>query len=349
MRGLVPAWVIVSAFHQDAAGLPGDEYGGGRRRGGGGGSIIVAEPAPPPPAAWVQTNPLKKLAPLPKVHHSWALPLAYLNNSDPSYIDGVVYDYVRISGSCPIPLVHDSYVEVMAKSCVAICKATAAARKKAGLPAAVITANYSPWEKIGHDPTVVGAAEKAELAGYQLLLTSLHKWVKPLTGVVGAVLLDQEAFSIVCPGHPGCDALTRKNDLIYNLTRSIFANVRIEQYDRGAVASTDRWNHYCGDAETCNVKNAFDRPYHYTLKDQGSSFGVSLYQLPEIWHQRTLYRQTVSFAQQKHNTSGQTKSVTPWLSLGAGYRRFPNFTSPHLVDYAYSLDWDYDRVYSWQV
>ena len=42
-------------------------------------------------------------------------------------------------------------------------------------------------------------------------------------------------------------------------------------------------------------------------------------------------------------------SVTPWLSLGAGYRRNANFTKPHLVEYGYSMAWDYERVYSWQV
>ena len=302
----------------------------------------------PPPPVWVQTNPLKDLAPLPKVHHSWGLPSRYLNTSDPAYIDGLLHDYVRITGSCSIPLVADGYVEVMARSCVAICEATAAARKAAGLPRAVISALYSPWERIGSDPTVTGAAEQAELAAYRQLLTGLHKWVGGDPAVVGAVLLDQEAFSLVCPGNSGCDALTRKNDLIFNLTRSIFPGVRIEMYDRGAVSSTDRWDHFCGEATGCSVPDAYDRPYHYTLQELGSSFGASLYQLPEIWHQRTLFRQTVAAAQ-RHNTSGQTMSVTPWLSLGAGYRRNANFTKPHLVEYEYSMAWDYERVYSWQV
>ena len=51
-------------------------------------------------------------------------------------------------------------------------------------------------------------------------------------------------------------------------------------YDRGAVSSTDRWDHFCGEATGCSVPNAYDRPYHYTLQEQGSSFGASLYQLP---------------------------------------------------------------------
>mgnify|MGYP001357340233 CR=1 FL=1 len=181
----------------------------------------------PPPPVWVQTNPLKDLAPLPKVHHSWGLPSQYLNTSDPAYIDGLLHDYVRITGSCSIPLVADGYVEVMARSCVAICEATAAARKAAGLPRAVISALYSPWERIGSDPTVTGAAEQAELAAYRQLLTGLHKWVGGDPAAVGAVLLDQEAFSLVCPGHSGCDALTRKNDLIFNLTRAIFPGLQL--------------------------------------------------------------------------------------------------------------------------
>eukprot|EP00666_Eupelagonemidae_sp_cell4sb_P002466 gene2466-13446_t len=85
--------------------------------------LPAAAAAPLVFAGYVRSNPLKDLAPLPKVHHSWPLPFAYLNNSDPGYLDGVVHDYVRITGSCPISLVADSRVGTAAVSCARICKA----------------------------------------------------------------------------------------------------------------------------------------------------------------------------------------------------------------------------------
>ena len=73
---------------------------------------------------------------------------------------------------------------------------------------------------------------------------------------------------------------------------------------------------------------------------------------------RATYKATVTFAQERHNATGQTRSVTPWISLGAGYRRLANFTwgwgpggpkqEVDLVTDEFSMAWDFDRVYSWQ-
>ena len=78
------------------------------------------------PDVLVRMNPLKGLAPLQKPHHSWGLPNYYLNSSS-TFVDGVVYDYVRITGSCSINLIDVTAFAV--ESCVMICKAVAAARK----------------------------------------------------------------------------------------------------------------------------------------------------------------------------------------------------------------------------
>eukprot|EP01050_Picozoa_sp_SAG11_P031044 SAG11_NODE_9457_length_910_cov_0.834772_1_plen_147_part_01 len=108
------------------------------------------------PAVLVRTNPLKELEPLQKTHHSWGLPNIYLNSSA-GLAGGVVYDYVRITGSCPINLVDAT--EFAVQSCVKICHATAAARDKAGVAAPSIAVNWSPWCEHfpGNDPTVTGA------------------------------------------------------------------------------------------------------------------------------------------------------------------------------------------------
>ena len=63
-----------------------------------------------------------------------------------------------------------------------------------------------------------------------------------------------------------------------------------------------------------------------SLKERGDSFTVSLYCLPEIWRMRQTFAHTVASAQQNYNESGQTRSVNPWISLGAGYHPTANRT-----------------------
>jgi hypothetical protein len=90
------------------------------------------------------------------------------------------------------------------------------------------------------------------------------------------------------------DAVTRKADLITNLTLSIFPSVRIELYNRGSKSRTDSWIRYCQPhnesaphsvPNPCNVTEdrIWARSSRYTLDERGDSFGVSLYRLPEIW------------------------------------------------------------------
>ena len=51
---------------------------------------------PARPAANTAMNPLKGLAELPKVHHSWPIPAQYINAT--AY-DGIIVDYARVTGS----------------------------------------------------------------------------------------------------------------------------------------------------------------------------------------------------------------------------------------------------------
>ena len=87
----------------------------------------------------------------------------------------------------------------------------------------------------------------------------------------------------------------------------------------------------------------------YTLDEQGESLAISVYTVPEIWEMRATMAQTVALARTR-NASGQLRGgVTPWISLGAGYRRVANHSAVLDSSYAYSMQWDFDRVYSWQI
>eukprot|EP01043_Picozoa_sp_COSAG02_P011526 COSAG02_NODE_424_length_22575_cov_79.088361_22_plen_501_part_00 len=290
--------------------------------------------------AVVTANPLKNLSELPKTHYSWPIPAQYLASSAPYFIDGLMHDYVRITGACSLTLdvstggLNHSALRV----CAEICEAVAPVRLAAQLPAPTINVNYSPWYKHfpGTDPTVGGAAEQAELASYAAVLAEL-KALLPTVGLgkttLGAVLLDSEKFKYTSSSSPAYrQALTRKHDLIWNATRAAFPSVRIELYDRGAVSKWDT-------TPTWTVS-----PY-YTLEERGESLSLSLYTVPEIWNMRSSMNHTVALAESaRGNLSGTTKSVTPWISLGAGNRRLPKLDGT-----MYDLCWDYDRVYSWQM
>jgi hypothetical protein len=284
--------------------------------------------------ALVRSNPLRGLKELQKVHHSWPIPADYLGSSDPAFAGGLMHDYVRISGACSLSL--EELNRTLLNSCAEICDAVAHTRT--GAPP-TITVNYSPWyhKFPSKDPTVTGPPEAAELAELRTQLMNLKSWL-PAAGSgstqLGAVLFDSEKFHYST--HDSATyraALTRKHDLIWNLTRQVFPGVRIELYDRGAV---EKWDTDPG----WTVNTA------YTLEEQGESLGVSLYTLPEIWNMRGRMNHTVALAQSAAgNRSGTTRSVTPWLSFGAGYRRQANASRP----IKYDLCWDPGRVYSWQL
>ena len=286
------------------------------------------------PPVYMHANPLKDLRPLQKTHHSWGIDNYYLNDSSTSFLDGLMHDYVRITGSCSIALI-DANPRIV-QTCVAICKAVAAERHAAGVPAPVIAINWSPWYEYfpGNDPTVTGGAEAKEMAYYNELLAEMKEWLGAENlPLLGAVLIDEEKFDGVGT-EAYCAATTRKADLIYNATKAVFPNARYEMYNRGAVTASDRYNHFTLDRENANITadQLWSRAFRYTLKEQGDSFTVSLYRLPEIWNMRGIMTHTVALAKQ-HNQTGtgqQTLSVNPWISLGAGYHRTANRTGKNV-------------------
>lgn len=75
---------------------------------------------------------------------------------------------------------------------------------------------------------------------------------------------------------------------------------------------------------------------HFDYAEPGDGFSVALYRVPEIETTREQFRRTVANA-------GLGREVTPFVALGAGYRR----TTRSMGDF--DKAWDYDPIYSWQL
>ena len=185
----------------------------------------------------ISANPLRGLQPLPKYHHAWPPDPIYLANGSAGFMDGLLHDYVRITGSCNLPLnSQPAVLRARVDVCVQICTAVAANRSRDAPP--VLAVQWSPWFHAfpSADPTVRGSAEQAELALYGSLLSNLSSRLAATPVQLGAVLLDSEKFSFNENSSAVYTAeLTRKHDLVYNLTRSYFPAARIEMYDRGGM------------------------------------------------------------------------------------------------------------------
>jgi hypothetical protein len=298
------------------------------------GSIVLAMPS----LGSISSNPLKDLPALPKVHYSWPIP-SYFLRADPTFLDGLMHDFVRVTGTCAPPSISETLNRSAFEACAAICAAVAPVRAQAGLSPPTITLQYDPWQT-SHFPSkdvlVTGAAEQAELEFYHAQLTRVHTWLANSSIQVSAVLLDSEKFHLGWPpvgtNETYRRALTRKHDLMYNTTRAVYPRVAIEMYNRGAVVKWDEFAAVWGQDQA------------YTLEELGESFAVSLYTVPEIWSMREQMNHTIANAK-AHNASGRVTAVNPWVALGCGYHRLANVSQPVFFDFAY----DYDRVYSWQM
>ena len=120
-------------------------------------------------------------------------------------------------------------------------------------------------------------------------------------------------------------AMTDKYDAVYDVVESIFPNARIEWYARGAIHP---------DSDPTGWK---ERPY-FNLDEKGKSFSCSLYRVPEIGYTRETFRRTYENAKVKG-----IAQVTPWIALASGFRR------ETIRYHAFSNDWNYDLIYSWQL
>ena len=80
----------------------------------------------------------------------------------------------------------------------------------------------------------------------------------------------------------------------------------------------------------------------YTLDERGDSLAISMYTVPEIWQMRAEMVETAALAHKRNATGQLSGGITPWISLGAGYRRVANHSLE--TSYIYDMQWDFDRV-----
>lgn len=265
---------------------------------------------------------LRELEPLQKVHYSWPLPFTTLS-------DELLHEYVRLTHAASLS--GEWFKPEQVDRSVAACKKVNATDPEIR---ASIAVNYSPWHRrFGKElpPTDKGPTHQAELDHLRTRMELFRDQLETANReydadvVVTAILFDSERFRTAADDPEWNDAITEKHDAVYDVVRSIFPNARVEWYARGAIrpgASATGWS----------------QTRYFTLDEKGESFGCSLYRVPEIGYTRETYRRTAQNAE-KH----EIEEVTPWIALASGYRRQPD------KFHEWSLDWDYDLIYSWQL
>ena len=315
---------------------------------------VAAAPLPPLPTGRRQqddlaaaANPLAGVPALPKVHHSW--PLA-VNFTDPA-MRPVLEDYARITHAVAAGALFWTPTQAVMDVAVEICAKTGA----------VLEFEYSPW---GEDaspyprsalPMYTGPEEAAEIALFtrrcqatkQLIVAANAKFGTNIS--IGALLLDQERWCADCYAYLNVTnvteavyraAITRKNNLFYSAAQTCAPGADIELYNRGAVGR--------GSGPGAVVESTGWRTPggYYTveadeLPGAAGAFATALYTLSEVGYTRESFNRTAALAR-----AAGVPSVTPWLSLGAAYRR--NFCKHDCASpMSYDENWNYDLAYSW--
>lgn len=277
--------------------------------------------------ARVTTNPLKGLPELPKTYWSWPIQAPYLDNS--TVADGVVKDYVRITGGLSPSDMSDPAVVRTAVQLITQADAETKSKRKATLGL-----NFGCLPGCPRDPTLCNATCEADgVASFTATLNNatgnLAEVNKELgTAVeIGSVMFDCESWEWSTSG-PKATAefrhqMTRKNELTYNVTRKLLPQALIVNYAYGAV----EWRPEtpAADCEAANLAAAAgskDRLAElqlprgwcvrtaYTFQERYSPqvpFSVSLYELPEP--------QLTS----KHNHAFIGSMAPRWSSLSGWY------------------------------
>ena len=295
-------------------------------------------------------NPFVGLPQLPKVHHSDQVIDQGIDRNDPAIVD-----YARITRALPLSIDRSSanqndFEELAGelREIAAICAAP--------IVNCSVSLLYSPWEKSwGYDGAAVrGAQEQAELQFFAARLLNvsrllgnenqrLHASVR-----VGAIVLDSETFQMFDDNISGIHSgsakeraeVTRKHDLIYNLTQQFFPGVSVPMYGRGQMRRAYGASKAVTGASV-TPDQGWVRGELYTLAERGDSYGPILYSVNELALMRENYNRVVANAR-AHNVS----KVVPWIALGAG--------SPRVVSAAagfgeFSWAFDYPRVFSWML
>ena len=190
---------------------------------------------------WVTTNPLAGLAPLPKVHYSFAfdphyLDVAHANKS--SAERALLVDMARIMGSISFSVANNSD---SANRTLALVEIAAAAGKAHGSRTPVLSLQYSPWYsaawKGGHDECSTDG-EAAEMEYYRGELTWALKMLQEANSAAGTdikfgvVLIDSEQFAWSppagsSPGWPLPTSCTKANSCLNCCTRKSVSRVAL--------------------------------------------------------------------------------------------------------------------------
>lgn len=304
-----------------------------------------------PTAGYINYNPLRGMPALPKLHYAYPFPNKRWTpghidfwNSDPSFLGGLMVDFVRITGSCPVdtpalacwtePSCRNDYPDAleafrnMTIACIELCKAVQPSRAQHGLPPAALHLSMNPWQNpnvwpagtAGNNPALTGAVERNYFSNMTAVLGVVANLCREHGGTVRAALIDAERFLL--KSEESCNsslmrrAITRKHDLLFNATRGAFPGIEIYRFQRGAVqklmmlGEVNPWR-ICSEQNRCSERC----PVAYTGNEEGTDFNVAIYQVQEIEAMREKFRKTVSHAKERN-----MDSVTPWIALGERLR-----------------------------
>ena len=176
---------------------------------------------------------------------------------------------------------------------------------------------------------------------------------------ISAVLLDQEPGWSVTPATNASykHAMTRKADLIYNLTLEVFPDAAIDLFGWACVEKAVGLSQLpCADENACANGNSAAGSWcgipsaskgwgnedvslcgcnGYTLDERASASGPDLYMVGNLDRTVEQFNKTANAGL----ANGATQS-NPWLWLGGGYRQLIAMDGGFNIDYL----WDYELV-----
>jgi hypothetical protein len=314
-----------------------------------------------PASNFVRVNVLRDLPPLPKVHHMYGgLPSCYIDptqcppGANATNLEMMV-DFARIMGSFPAQAANQEQMDLVVQI---VINATARHPTKrqphlviGGSP--FMCAKDRPqWCRITRSGPLNGRADplnttddaaeverwRSIFASRAALLASSNKRFGSNVAI-GYTLYDLETFSwspewIGKPAtQPIIDAVGRKNEIIFNLTRNVFPSTMVNFYAYGGSGwhpmayNRDCYNligcsvlypqrcpdGWCMDAGTGTYKESFVHDPFF------SGFDAVMYRIYEPELSRTIFARTAANAKTLFGHAGP--NVVPTIALGCGYHR----------------------------
>jgi len=261
------------------------------------------------------------LKPLPKVHYSAPLSPKLLEDRNSRRL----YELARITHSLSVS------GKWVTKQQIDNCVYTCARVNKTG-PAikASLAINFSPWHRRFDKklpPTDRGPTYWEEIHFFEERARLVSDWVAQSNEnyhsdvKISAILLDCERFHTLEGDDRWNESIRENLDIIHIKAQSIFPGARIEWYGRGIGTS-----------------NGWKKTSTWTGKEIKAPLSCSFYTLPEIQGMREAFRKTCELADELG-----IEDVTPYVALGAGYRR-------GIIGFHHWYpDWSYDIIYSYLI